>query len=383
VIYLRDLAVLLAALGGLGCTSGEIDNDAPTDTTQRPDPPASVRAVFRSPEPVCEDPAVILCEDFETDSQSSWSDYDDNGFVVTSRAAVSGTKSMEQLYQLGQVSAGWLAWFFGDHPLGGTRAGEHFDEIYFRWYHKFQAGWPAQYPPKMARVRSHYVDCAWCFAWAEHFWVRSDGRAHSDPMSNIAAPAGTTIASSERWLGSTDLGLDFSDQGDRWVALEMRIRLNTPGQNDGRLTYWANSELLLDRQNVNLRGAYDGTTINVAMIDTYWNEGAPVAGLRRWYDNVVLATALVGCAVPTIEKSALAGQVAWEVEVALGLPDHPPVWSSGTLQGNASEIELSDDTGTFAPGRSSCVLPDAGLVVRARHQNSKGWSEWTGWTDLF
>ncbi len=381
-MYLRELAMLLAAWGGLSCASEGIDDETPTDTSQLPDPPAIVHAVFHSPESVCSNPAVILCEDFETDRQSNWSDYDDNGFVVTSNAAVSGSRSMEQEYQQGQVSAGWLAWFFGDHPLGGTRAGEHFEEIYFRWYHKFQAGWPA-YPPKMARVRSHYVDCDWCFAWAEHFWVRADGRAHSDPMSNIAAPAGTTIASAERWLGSTDIGLDFSDRGDRWVALEMRVRLNTPGENDGRLTYWADGELMLDRQNVNLRGAYDATTINVAMIDTYWNDGAPVAGLRRWYDNVVLATEPIGCAVPTIQKSTLAGQVAWEVEVALDLPDHPTVWTSATLQGDGNEIELSAASGTFAAGRSSCVLPDAGLVVRARHQNSNGWSQWTDWAELF
>jgi hypothetical protein len=382
-MYLRELAMLLAAWAGLSCASEGVDDETPTDTSQLPDPPAIVHAVFGSPESVCSNPSVILCEDFETDQQSNWSDYDDNGFVVTSNAAVSGTRSMEQEYQQGQVSAGWLAWFFGDHPLGGTRSGEHFEEIYFRWYHKFQTGWPAQYPPKMARVRSHYVDCDWCFAWAEHFWVHADGRALSDPMSNIAAPAGTTIASSERWLGSTDIGLDFSDRGDRWVALEMRVRLNTPSENDGRLTYWADGELMLDRQNVNLRGAYDATTINVVMIDTYWNDGAPAPGLRRWYDNVVLATEPIGCAVPTIQKSTLAGQVAWEVEVALDLPDHPTVWTSPTLQGDGNEIELSAASGTFAPGRSSCVLPNAGLVVRARHQNSNGWSQWTDWADLF
>jgi hypothetical protein len=75
--------------------------------------------------------------------------------------------------------------------------------------------------------------------------------------------------------------------------------------------------------------------------------------------------------------------VAWEVEVALDLPDHPTVWTSPTLQGDGNEIELSAASGTFAPGRSSCVLPNAGLVVRARHQNSNGWSQWTDWADLF
>jgi hypothetical protein len=377
------LAILLATWSGVGCLSTAADDGTPTDNNDRPDPPTMIQAVFRSPETLCSDPAVILCEDFETDDQSAWSDYDDTGFGVTNTVAVSGTRSLEQEYDLGQVSAGWLAWFFGDHPLGGTRSNDRFSEVYFRWYHKFQDGWPAQYPPKMARVRSHYVDCAWCFAWAEHFWLHENGRALSDPMSNIAAPDGTTLAASERWLGSTDMDLDFADQDGLWVELEMRVRLNTPGLDDGRLTYWANGDMVLDRQDANLRGAYDGTSINVAMLDTYWNAGAPESGLHRWYDNVVLATEPIGCAVPTIEKSALPGQVAWEVEIAVDAPAHTLVWSSGTISGTASDIELSSATGTFATDSSHCVLPNPGLVVRARHQDSNGWSEWTDWTSLF
>jgi hypothetical protein len=380
---LKDVATILTVLAGLACTPTEGTEDLPTDTTQPPAPPASLSAQVRSPESICSNPAVILCEDFETNNQSTWSDYEDNGFIVATDEALSGSNSMRQQYQLGQVDAGWLAWFFGDHPLGGTRSGESFEEIYFRWYHKFQDGWPpTRYPEKMARVRSHYVDCGWCFTWIEHFWLREDGTALSDPVSNIAAPNGT-VFSSERWLGTMNMDLNLADYGDSWVSLEMSVRLNTPGQNDGRITFWANGQIVLDRQDVNLRGAYAQTMINVAMIDTYWNESSPVEGLRRWYDNVVLSTQPIGCAVPTIQKSALTGQTAWEVEVAVDTPDHPAVWSSGTMTNAASEIQLSDDTGTFAPGRGPCVGPDDGLVMRARHQTAAGWSEWTEWVSLF
>jgi hypothetical protein len=379
-MYLKDLAVLLLAVANSACVANDGDG-VPTDTNP-PAPPASLSAYFASPETICSNPAVILCEDFETDDQSSWSDYRNDGFAVSSNAAVNGTRSMEQEYSLGQVSAGWLGWFFGDHPHGGARAGESFEQIYFRWYHKFQDGWPALYPPKMARVRSHYVDCAWCFAWVEHFWVRQVGTGHSDPVSLIAAPDGTTYSDSERWLGSVSMDLEFADHEGEWVALEMRVQLNTPGQSDGRLTYWADGRLVLDRQNLNLRGAYGATTINVAMIDTYWNDGSPAAGLRRWYDNVVVSTEPVGCAAPTIEKSALSGQVAWEIEVAVDVPARTPVWSSGRIAGTDNEITLSDETGTFASGHS-CITPGDALVVRARHQNAGGWSEWTEWLLLW
>lgn len=383
MICLKEVTAILIALVGLACTPAEGDGNLPTDTTQPPDPPSSLSAHIPSPETVCGSSAVIICEDFETGSQSNWSDYQDNGFTVNTDEALSGSSSMRQYYQLGQVDAGWIAWFFGDHPLGGTRPGESFEEIYFRWYHKYQDGWPPnQYPEKMARMRSHYVDCGWCFTWMEHFWVHADGTTLSDPVSNIAAPGGT-VFSSERWLGTMNMNLNLADYGSDWVSLEMRVRLNTPGQNDGRLTFWANGQVVLDRQDVNLRGAYDQTTINVAMIDTYWNEGSPVEGLRRWYDNVVVSTQPIGCAIPTIQKSPQSGQTGWEVEVAEDDPQHPSVWSSGTMTNADSEVDLSQDTGTFATGRVPCVGPDDGLVVRARHQTAGGWSDWTEWVSLF
>ncbi len=382
-MYFREVATILTALAGAGCTPADGGEDLPTDTTQQPDPPASLTAHVRSPEAICSDPAVILCEDFETDNQSIWSDYEDNGFVVMTDEALSGSSSMRQYYQLGQVDAGWLAWFFGDHPLGGARAGERFEEIYFRWYHKYQDGWPlGRYPEKMARVRSHYVDCGWCFAWMEHFWVHEDGTALSDPVSNIAAPNGT-VFSSERWLGTVDMNLNVADRGDDWVSLEMRISLNTPGQNDGRITFWADGLEVLDRRALNLRGAYDQTTINVAMIDTYWNESSPAEGLRRWYDNVVVSTEPIGCAIPTVQKSSQAGQTAWEVEVAEDTPNHTVVWNSGAMMNADNEVDLSQATGTFVEGRVPCVGPNDGLVMRARHQTAGGWSEWTEWVGLF
>jgi hypothetical protein len=383
VVYLKDVTTMLIALAGLACTPTEGDQDLPTDTSQAPSPPTSLSAYVASPEAACVEPAVILCEDFETDNQSSWSDYEDNGFVVMTDEALSGSRSMRQYYQLGQVDAGWLAWFFGDHPLGGTRSGESFEEIYFRWYHKYQDGWPPnEYPEKMARVRSHYVDCAWCFAWAEHFWVHADGTALSDPVSNIPEPSGTVLAA-ERWLGTVDMNLNFPGRGAKWMSLEMRVKLNTPGQSDGRITFWADDQVVLDRQNLNLRGAYDQTTINVAMIDTYWNESSPVEGLRRWYDNVVLSTQPIGCAVPTIQKSALTGQTAWEVEVAEDTADYALVWSSGAMVNADNEVDMSPDVGTFAAGHLPCDGPDDGFVVRARHQTAAGWSDWTEWVSLF
>ena len=345
--------------------------------------PTLMTAVLRSPEPACLRASTIVCEDFETEDRSNWSDYEPNNFSVASDDAFGGTRSMRQLYNLGQVDAGWLAWFFGDHPLGGVRSGERFEEVHLRWYHKFQTGWPASYPPKMARMRSHYISCQWCFAWAEHFWLLSDGTAVSDPFSHIAAPGGTEYTATARWPGETPMALNFDGRDGEWVALEMRIALNGPGQDDGRITYWANGDVVLDRTGLNLRGAYTATTINVAMIDTYWNGGSPAAGLKRWYDNVVVATEPIGCASFTVAKSPLADQAAWHLQVALDTQARPLVWDSGIITGAGTEVAVGEETGTFQPGAPTCVLPSGSYIVRARQERGGEWSPWSDWAPMF
>ncbi len=380
------VATLFFGISCLEKTAGPDDDDSAaeeeTTETQPVPPPTLNKAFLQSPEPVCARPSTIICEDFEGNDRSAWSDYNGNGFTVESDDAFGGSSSLRQQYALGQVDAGWLAWFIGDHPLGATRSGERFEEIYFRWYHKFQDGWPAAYPPKMARMRSHYVDCQWCFAWAEHFWLVGSGDVVSDPVSWIAAD-GTVFTGNERWLGALGAQLSFASLDGRWVALEMRVKLNGPGQSDGRVTFWADGEVVLDRSDLNLRGAYTATTINVAMIDTYWNDGSPLDGLKRWYDNVVVATESVGCAAYTVQKTSLSDQTAWQVQVGLGADSPALVWDSGVMEDSGTEINISAQTGSFSPGAATCLQPTLQYMIRARQASGGEWSEWSAWAPMF
>ncbi|UCF19383.1 MAG: hypothetical protein JSU87_15880 [Gemmatimonadota bacterium] len=354
---------------------------------QAPAPPTLSNAVLRSPEPICSRPSTIVCEDFETSGASDWNDYKDNNFNVQSDDAFGGERSLRQRYDLGQVGAGWLAWFFGDHPNGGVRGGERFEEVYFRFYHKFQPGWPDSYPPKVARIRSHFIDGGWRFAWAEHLWIsrsRSRGTPASDPMSRIAAPDGTEYLddAERRWLGNKPLDLRFAERDGEWVAIEMRVKLNTPGQDDGEITYWADGKVVLQREGLNIRGAYTATTINVAMLDTYWNGGAVEEGLKRWYDNVVVATEPIGCAGFSVSKSGLERQGAWQLQIAAAADESSLVWDSGTIQGAGDEVVVSESTGTFSGGRR-CVYPSEAPFMRARQAVGSSWSEWSDWAPMF
>ena len=165
------------------------------------------------------DPAIIWADDFE-DTDSLYDDYHDvsnNGgrFDLSGLDALGGSaRSVRQLYDPGQVNAGWMWYFFGDHPSfgGGTRQ----TDIHVRWYHKFEEGFQG-HPPKMERLGGFaYTD--WTLSFMAHHWISpSTGRIISVPASNIAvgdsgqgppscAPARTWLLSRGwRWCGLLSL----------------------------------------------------------------------------------------------------------------------------------------------------------------------------------
>jgi hypothetical protein len=53
------------------------------------------------------------------------------------------------------------------------------------------------------------------------------------------------------WLGAANL---YWPRG-RWVAIEQEVKLNTPRQSDGVVRVWVDSELKIERKNLDLRGS--------------------------------------------------------------------------------------------------------------------------------
>lgn len=353
------------------------------------EPPELAPATVRSAEPVCQRPSTILCEDFENPrSKDSWSDYEERGLYVQGDVAFGGKRSLRQQYDRGQVEAGWLGWHFGDHPEGGVRKGEKFEDVYFRFYHRFEKGWPDRFPPRVAAIRSRYVDGGLRFAWQEQLQISArlpGGTAASRPISGLAAPDGKVYLGdgSLRWLDRETLDLRFAEHDGDWLAIETRVKLNTPGRNDGRITYWVNEEIVLDREGENLRGAYTATTVNSVLLEGYWNSGAPADDLKRWYDNVVVATHPVGCAVFTVEKKKLDDQSAWQLQVAAAASEAAVIWDSGEMAGAGVAVDISEEKGTFAEGATRCLLPSRPYVMRARHAVGDTWSEWSEWKPFF
>ena len=226
-------------------------------------------------------PEWLWCDGFESGDALSvnYQDVSTNGMSVAAGEAFEGTHSLCQAYTPGQVDAGWI--------IRVNNSGFP-DHVFMRWYHKFEAGFQG-FPPKMARIRSRNRSGDWSSPYAVHCWLESDGVIALD-----VAATNSTQANSSGWLAIARSSFSFSDARNigRWICFEMEVKLNTPGAADGLYRLWADSVLIVERTNVDLRGSTTDK-INELMLDCYWNGGSPKAQ-NRYYDNLVISTQKIG-----------------------------------------------------------------------------------------
>jgi hypothetical protein len=222
-------------------------------------------------------PGWLWCDDFEAEHDLSvnYRDISTNNFAVSSDDKFMGDYSLKQHYNAGQVDAGWISWFYCDTL--GNNYGNCQDEIYMRWYHKFEDGFEG-IPPKMARITS--IGPGWDKRFGVYYWMEQYNNEYL-----IVADVSTYSG----WIPIIRTNFSYSNQNNigRWTCHEMRVK---QGSNGG-YTYWAEGQKIAERNNTNLNGDYN---FNNAMLDTYWNGGSPKAQ-NRYYDNFVISTERIGC----------------------------------------------------------------------------------------
>lgn len=344
------------------------------------------------------DSSIIWADDFET-IVSLTDDYHDVGsssgsFGLSSEDAFGGSsRSVRQLYEAGQVNAGWMWYFFGDHPslVGGDRE----TEIHARWYHKFDPGFQG-YPPKMARLGGFALP-DWTLSFMAHHWIQqSSGLIIADVASNIdvggTAPVHSGYNSFARWLPIAQSDFDFDDSTNigRWVCHEMQVKLNTPFTSDAEYRQWADGRLILDIAGRDLVAGYVDRGINGVQWDCYWNSGSPVEQ-SRYYDNIVISTEPIGPAFssanPVVRKSPFADtdpgddQTAWRLQIAADEEGNDIVWS-GTIEGDGNETIVDNSTGSFQGSAAGWDRLPPGTPYRlraAQRDSSLSWSDWSPW----
>ncbi len=281
------------------------------------------------PQPHKADDAVIWYDAFDEPS----SQYFEQKGPLTDKQAFGGKgKSLEIFYPKGKGGGGSgnrkLA--IGDTPVGGGKAlkkGNKFQDVYWRMYVKHQKGWKGNGPAKMSRATIFNAN-NWSQAMISHVWG-SGPKLSLDPVRAANGTSATTTKYNDwnglKWLGNapgSKFKLHATEEAGRWVCVEARAKLNTPGKKDGYNCLWLDGIKQTERKNLDFRSSYTKYGINAILIEAYWNKGSPV-DQYRWYDDLVVSTKPIGPAYtglnPVLIRTGSKGEL--EIEVAVRTKD--------------------------------------------------------------
>jgi hypothetical protein len=253
---------------------------------------------------LCPDPLPgnwIFCDDFESDNVPARYfelGADDGDFQRVSTESSSGSHSMEVVFQAGEVEAGGLKVTFGRNPIGSRyRSSEDFTDIYWRMYLKNQVGWSGS-PAKLSRA-TVFAASNWGQAMIAHLWSAGDVLL-GDPASCVDGSSVKCTTYNDfanlDWLGQLPgkTKIFATSESGVWRCVEGRARLNDPGQSNGVFEFWIDGQLENARYDLDWRGSYTEYGINAVFFENYWNDGSPVLQ-KRWFDDLVIATARIGC----------------------------------------------------------------------------------------
>jgi hypothetical protein len=79
-----------------------------------------------------------------------------------------------------------------------------------------------------------------------------------------------------------------------WFCFEMMMEANTPGEPDGKMTYWVNDALGHHAEGLRWRTTPD-LQLNRVALQHYIEAGSVTSPNRVWFDDVVVSTSRIGC----------------------------------------------------------------------------------------
>jgi hypothetical protein len=276
---------------------------------------SGIAARYPGDKEIVADPAVIFADDFESytgtsalTASANWSNYyqASNTRIATGTGSFyAGAKALE--FTMPQTNSEVANAVVKNLPVKQ-------DVLFVRVYTKFEAGFDGtteghngirisgnyQGPGKIPNGQDFFLYTVensvyygeaypgFLNVYAYHPEQRSQWGDHFYPTGKVLP-----IDSQPGNFGPTFVARpNFTPQTDRWYSYEMMVKLNTPGQRDGRVAVWIDGSLVADFPNLRMR---DTTSLKIDQVQLELHgKNNPVRADKKWYDNVVIAKSYIG-----------------------------------------------------------------------------------------
>lgn len=132
--------------------------------------------------------------------------------------------------------------------------------------------------------------------WGDH-WMPTGKAAPNVDAAHRVGEDGQAVANRGEWLAFPSKYpdwkpmADFTPLRDRWYCVELMVKANTPGQNDGEVKYWIDGEIKGSYSNLFMRSIAD---LKLDTVHFMLHSGRTTQVQRKWYDNVVIAKKYIG-----------------------------------------------------------------------------------------
>lgn len=234
-------------------------------------------------------------------------------FRVQTVVRASGNHALQ--HALTPLSAGAIQYatqHFGDAingPVHAAGQGQHFFDLYVQWKVYYSPEFditndrPKQFIIGTEDERRHDATC--CNPWVSHYvmvyppgpsWGQTVAEANA---KNVTSGQFVNLLQNRSGYSPSN---PFVTQRGRWYTIEIRRRLNDPGQRNGIFQMWVEGMLLAEHTTVLYRVPFDGTFgsnmaygTNFAMISDYMNNGSQ-RNQSVYYDDVKFSTTYIGAA---------------------------------------------------------------------------------------
>lgn len=241
----------------------------------------------------------IFCDDFENGTLlEHYPEVSSFGPPrIVSTEAVSGSRSLELSWATGDNEPGWIWIWFGRTPLGRyIRPDDDVEDVYVRMRVKAESSWTWNgNAVGFLRVTS-FAAADWSQAMVGSL-TSTDGTLQSHGWSCVQSGVVTC-----QGFGDTT-ALQLLQEGssttpvvaDRWQCVELHVRLNTAGAQDGIFEIGIDGVPQVQMTDLDWRGTWTTYGINGINFYGWWESIGSTIATRRWIDDIVIATVPVRC----------------------------------------------------------------------------------------